>query len=906
MAGADATQPQFTNQPQMGLSAGDLVAGNYQILAHAGSGGMGVVYRARDVKLERTVALKFLPPEVNASEKEKQRFLTEARLAAALDHPNIGAIYGVDATDDGRAFIIMAFYEGPSLASRINSGVRLKLPEILDIAKQMAQGLAAAHSHNIVHRDIKPSNVMFAGSGLVKIVDFGLAHVSEQTATLTHGAAGTLGYMAPEQALNRGVDERADIWALGVVLAEMLIGHNPFQRDNLSATLLAVLNEPPASLEGTPLELQRIVYRALSKDRLKRYQSCSELLKDLEEAHVVLEQSPDLSNVRSSRRSRPTSDFRRSLEEASKSAMSLPVARPRRLSFVGIAAVVVVLIVAAIAAWLGPARTWLQTRANHGKSAALQIPQPAILALLPVAPVAADSPLNSLGQGLIESVGAKLSNLAENRAFEIITTRNLQEKGLTTLADAHRQFGANLGLSVNLQQSGDLVKVSYSLLDAQSGGALVGNSITVPAADVFAVEANVVEGTVSALQLKLLPEEETALRVHGTSAPAAYNYYLRARGYLVDYTKVDNVENAIRMNREALKLDPNFGAAKAGLGEAYWRKYALTKDKSLTEQAKAECESAVALGNAGAAGHICLGLVDSGSGQYRDGAKQFQLAVELEPANESAAIGLASALEHQGAVNDAEVAYQRGIDSHPLSYFAYNAMGGFYYRRSEYEKAIRMFQKVTELAPDNYAGYVNLGGTYNDLGRFLEAIEPLKRSIALRPSYGGYTNLGTSYMGLHKMNEAADAYQQAVKLDPKEYVTWGNLASAQYYSGSKQQGLTSYRKAAELASDELKVNSHDVDVLSDLAQYYSMLGNKEQALQCLRQALQYGHSEKELLASAAQVYNQLGETGLALEWMNKAIQAGYSARKFQDLVAFRNLVDNPRYQEIVGKGQHNE
>ena len=192
------------------------------------------------------------------------------------------------------------------------------------------------------------------------------------------------------------------------------------------------------------------------------------------------------------------------------------------------------------------------------------------------------------------------------------------------------------------------------------------------------------------------------------------------------------------------------------------------------------------------------------------------------------------------------------------------------------------------------------------MGRFLEAIEPLKKSIALRPSYQGYTNLGTSYMGLHKMNEAADAYQQSVKLDPKQYVAWGNLASAQYYSGSKQNGLDSYRKASELASDELKVNSHDVDVLSDLAQYYAMLGNKEQALQYLRQALQYGHSEKELLASAAQVHNQLGETGLALEWMNKAIQAGYSARKFQDLVAFRNLVDNPTYQEIVGRGQHHE
>ena len=184
----------------------------------------------------------------------------------------------------------MAFYDGLSLAKRIHLGGPMKLAEILDTAKQMARGLAEAHSHSIIHRDIKPSNVMYTSSGLVKIVDFGLAHVSEQTATLTHGAAGTVGYMAPEQSLDRGADERADIWAVGVVLAEMLTGRNPFQRDSVSATVLAVLNEPPASLGDTPLELQRIVYRALSKDRLKRYQSCSELLKDLERVGAVLDQ----------------------------------------------------------------------------------------------------------------------------------------------------------------------------------------------------------------------------------------------------------------------------------------------------------------------------------------------------------------------------------------------------------------------------------------------------------------------------------------------------------------------------------------------------------------------------------------------------------------------------------------
>jgi eukaryotic-like serine/threonine-protein kinase len=903
MADEDVTRTISPNELETAVAVGNVVAGNYRILAHAGAGGMGIVYRARDLKLERTVALKFLPREVNASEKDKQQFLKEARIASSLDHPNIGAIHGIETTTDGRTFIVMAFYDGPSLAERIRVGGPIKVPEAIEIAVQIARGLAEAHSHNIVHRDIKPSNVMFTATALVKIVDFGLAHVSEQTATLTRGAVGTVGYMPPEQALNRGTDQRADIWAWGVVLAEMLTRRNPFERDSVPSTVLAVLNDPPGPLDGVPLDLQHVVYKALSKDRLKRYQSFTEVIHDLETARAAMVAATDARDPQSSKGEIPSAALRRSIEEASKSSLTLAVERPRRLLLIGIMLMAMVLLAAGAVIWFGPGRSWLHYLGGGTRITGTEVPRVRVLALLPFRPAAGDARLTALGQGLTESVGAKLSNLLENRSLEIIPARNLQEKGLTSLSDASRQFGANLGLYITLEQKGELIRVSYSLMNAQNGNSLGGDSITLPAADVFSVEDDIAEGTVKALQLKLRPEDQTILKVHGTTVPTAYNYYLQARGYLVDYTKMDNVENAVLMNKEALKLDPNFGGAKASLGEAYWRKYVLTKDKRLTEQAKAECDAAVTLGSAGAAGHICLGLINAGTGQYREAVVEFQRAVELEPGNESAAIGWASALEHQGAIDDAETVYQRVIDSHPQSYFAYNNMGAFYYRRSEYEKAVRMFQKVTELAPENYAGYVNLGGTYNDLGRFLEAIAPLKKSIALRPSYGGYSNLGTSYFGLQKMNEAAAAYDQAVKLDPQLYVTWGNLGAAQYYGGAKPQAAVSYRKAVDLAAEELKVNPRDVDVLSDLSEYYAMLNDKKQALTYLSQAFRYGHSEKELLASAAEVYNQLGETGLALEWMTKAIQTGYSTSKFRDSVVFRNLVDNPRFQEIVGKAQ---
>jgi eukaryotic-like serine/threonine-protein kinase len=901
---ADEGTPQaISHEPMKPLSSGDVLARNYQILTQAGAGGMGVVYRARDLRLERTVALKFLPSTLNASAKDKDRFLKEARIASSLDHPNIGAIHGIESTADGQTFIVMAFYDGPSLASRITVRGPFAFPEAIDIALQMARGLGEAHSHSIVHRDIKPSNVMFAANGLVKIVDFGLAYVSEESATFTGGAVGTVSYMAPEQALNKAIDRRADIWSLGIVLAEMLTRRNPFQRDSIPSTVLAVLNEPPMPLDGMPFELQRVVYKCLSKDRLKRYQSCSEVIQDLEVARAAITATAGTAESSPSKRQVPAGDLRRSIEQASKSSFNVQ-AQPSPKRWV-IGAVVLAAIILAVAglAWFVARRTLRERPASSSASSVPQAPLVKVLAVLPFPTVAGDARLTALGQGLTESVGAKLSSLADNRWLEVIPARNLQEKGLTSLNDASRQFGANVGLALHLEQTGDLVRFSYSLMSAQSGDLLGGDSVTVPAADVFSVEDDVAAGAVKALQIKLRPEDEGILKVHGTTVPAAYNYYLQARGYLVDYTKLENVENAIVMNKEALKLDPNFGTAKASLGEAYWRKYSLTKDKRLTKQAKAECEAAVTLGSAGAAGHDCLGLINAGTGKNREAVEEFQRATELEPGNESATIGLASALEHQGSIDEAENAYHRVIDSHPQSYFAYNNMGAFFYRRSQYEKAILMFQKVTELAPENYAGYVNLGGTYNEVGRYLEAIAPLKKSIALRASYGGYSNLGTSYFGLQKLSEAAAAYAEATKLDPKQYVTWGNLGAAQYYGGSKPQALVSYRKAADLAAQELKVNPRDADVLSDLSQYYAMLGDRKQALMYLEQALQYGHSEKELLASAAGVYNQLGETGLALEWMTKAIRAGYSASKFRDSIAFHNLVDNSQYQEIAGRSQ---
>ncbi len=321
-----ATNAFVTPDFRSAFAIGEVVAGNYEIVGMAGTGGMGVVYRARDLKLQRIVALKFLPVEVNSSDVDKQRFLKEARIASSLDHVNIGAIHGIEETPDRRAFIVMAYYDGQTLADRIHTGQPLELPQAIDIAAQMARGLGDAHAHNIVHRDVKPSNVVLTSSGIAKIVDFGLAHASGQTATLAEGGGGTLGYMSPEQGLNKSCDHRADIWAWGIVFAEMLTRQNPFRRETVPATVLAILSEPPAGLNELPEDLQQIVYRALAKDPHSRYQSCAEILADLDQVRATVGGgSRDLAELR---KSRSSANIRRFRDEASKSALLLQGPRP--------------------------------------------------------------------------------------------------------------------------------------------------------------------------------------------------------------------------------------------------------------------------------------------------------------------------------------------------------------------------------------------------------------------------------------------------------------------------------------------------------------------------------------------------------------------------------------------------
>ncbi|MCI0698839.1 serine/threonine protein kinase [candidate division KSB1 bacterium] len=266
---------------------------HYKILEKLGGGGMGVVYKAQDLKLDRFVALKFLPHHLSADEEEKKRFIHEAKAASALDHPNICTIHEIDETKDGQIFICMAYYEGETLKKKIERSPS-PIDQTLDLAIQIAQGLAKAHEHGITHRDIKPANVMITQDGVVKIVDFGLAKLAGQPRLTKAGMTlGTAAYMSPEQARGEEVDHRADIWSLGVVVYEMLTGKLPFWSEYEQAVIYSILHEEPKPMTtlrpGVPPELERIVSKAIAKRADERYQRMDEMLVDLKSIARELE-----------------------------------------------------------------------------------------------------------------------------------------------------------------------------------------------------------------------------------------------------------------------------------------------------------------------------------------------------------------------------------------------------------------------------------------------------------------------------------------------------------------------------------------------------------------------------------------------------------------------------------------
>jgi len=851
------------------------VLGHYRLIEQIGAGGMGVVFRARDEQLQRDVAVKILPAGLFADDATRKQFRKEALAVGKLNHPNIAMAFDFG-EENGVDYLVTEYIPGLNLDEML---VQQALPQktVLELGIQLASGLEAAHRENVIHRDLKPGNLRVNPDGQLKILDFGLAKLVEpmevaETANLNSSLSlsGTVPYMAPELLRAESADPRCDIWAAGAVLYEMATGKRAFPDRQPSLLIDAILHYDPVrpcllNPKVSPA-LEVVIMKALDRDPDLRYQSARELRADLSRILAGDELSTETL--------RRTSFF-----EVERKA------RHRKAALI-LAAV----LLAGVAVGYGVKRWWPTPSSNQQR----------IMAVLPFDTVGQDPATSALGLGLTETLTAKLVQASDTDAIQVVSPRDLRDQGVKTAEDARREFGTDFVLESSLQRSGHTIRVNCFLVDSKTHRQIAARSITVDAGDAFGLQDRVVSETLDMLPAQIKPERRRQLNAQHDTQPAAYEAYIRGRGYMQE-PGPDNIEKAIAEFTKAIQIDPNYALGYAALGNSYWvgfQQYA--KPNGWVPNASRNCQKALSVNPELVAGHVCLGRLLTGSGKYDQAVEEFQRAVRAEPGSEDALLGLAEAYSHLGDLAAAESTYKKAVALRPEYWGVYSWLGTFYFGQNRYADAAAAFLKSTQLAPNNYLGYFNLGGAYGLEGRYSEAIDALKRSIELRPSLDAYGNLGYTYTLMHRYPEAIAALEQALKIDDHDWLNWGNLGDALYWSPSRRaEAEAKYRKAIAIAASKLEVNAGDVPTLAYLADYSAMVGDRQTAITYIEKALKLAPSNGEALFRAALVYNHFNQTNQTLTYLTKAVEAGYSRTVVRDTPDFGNLQQHPMFRQLA-------
>ena len=836
-----------------------MTVGRFAVRERLGAGGMGEVYRAYDPRLKKDVALKRLSPALQNHPDFRERFEREAQLGATLDHPHVAAIRDV-IDDRNGVFLLMDYVDGATLREYMRSDI--DVDEFLRIAIQCADALAAAHAKKIIHRDIKPENIMLTSERQVKICDFGVAKLdvgqmaNDDTASITSAFVGTPAYAAPEVVSNKTVDHRADLFSLGVVFYEMLTRHHPFRSENLKATNARILLETPPPIRkfnsAVPRRLSRIIETLLEKNPDNRNASASELREDLK-------------------------------------AMADGPSRRRRTIYVVTAVTALVLVTVVL---------WMASH-NTPRSLTSQASLPARknLVVLPFA-LTGGTPENRVySEGLVEILTSRLTQMTLSPDLQVIGSADARARHVDSAVKAREEFGANLVLAGGFQFLPEVVKVTYSLVDTSNSKVLRTESIDAPLADPFALQDRVVKATLRMLELQFRAGVSTA--AIPTQNHAAMDAYVQGVGYLNRILDNDeNIDYAITAFQRSIDNDPNFGLAYAHLGQAYVEKFRTTRQAEAVETARRDCDSSLRLNPNLSEAHVCVGRVNTVSGEYEKAALEFERAIEIEPTADQAYRGLGAADEARGRVEEAELAYRRAIDSRPHYAEAYVWLGDFYLGQNRHADAIAQFRHALTLAPDDGVILLSLGLAYANTGQFDDAIATLQKGITVRPRYVMFNNLGLTYMRARRLAEAIPVLEVAVRL-AHDYRTTGNLARAYYWTaGTREKAPAMYERAIKEGEEELRINPRNADVHILFARYYSMINRRAQALNHLEYALTVRPTNSHYLVIAAGAQNQLGDRSAALSLLERAVSSGLTRKEMDMEYEIQSLYTDPRFQRF--------
>ena len=683
------TAQRFPPFPLAELPEGTIL-GHYRILSFIGSGGMGAVYRAHDTVLERQVALKFLPP-LSTRLDDEERLLKEARSAAALEHPNVCTIHEIGQTDDGRPFIAMALYEGETLKERLRRGP-LSVQEAVAVGVQIARGLEVAHARGILHRDVKPGNVIMGTDGTTRLLDFGLAMVTDATLSEIEGTQGTLAYMSPEQVRGDSLDPRTDLWSLGVVLYELLAGRRPFRGENERALFQSILEEEPKPLSETaevPAPLARVVSRLLSKVPSGRYQSAAEVVSDLTQA------VPWGSSL--GHRVRP---------------------RRRKALLVGSAGALALLGIV----------LWLPGRLELPITGASDAPSEPSLAVLPLANLSADPRDEVLADGMTEELIAILSRTEGLRVVSSTSALafNGRPGNMRSIADS---LGVSNVLEGDVQKIGSRLRVRVRLVDPRDGSTRWSETYDREFEDVFGVQDEIAGAVAGELDRRLTGSANTQSLRHQTANVAAYELYLRGRDRTL--TRSDSgVREAVGYFKQAIAADSTYAPAYAGLATAYvrmgWNREPDRPLRELHALAEEAARKAATLDDSLAEAHWALGRVREAEFDFVSAETEIRRAIALDPTDHRFRKALVVQHIWAGRPEKALADARRALELDPLSPNAHAEVAHALFANHRYDEALAQLERIVAMRPPLLAASAIAGQCYAKKGMWSAAIAALR------------------------------------------------------------------------------------------------------------------------------------------------------------------------------------
>jgi serine/threonine-protein kinase len=745
---------------------------HYKILEKLGEGGMGVVYKAQDTKLDRLVALKFLPQNITPTEAEKKRFIHEAKAASSLDHPNICTVYEIDETPDGpkgagQMFLAMAFYEGAPLSEKIKQGP-LKIDEALEMAIQAAEGLQAAHEKGITHRDIKSGNLMLTEKGQMKVMDFGLAKTTGATMMTKSGATvGTVPYMSPEQARGEKVDHRTDIWSLGVVLYEMIAGRLPFQSAYSEAIVYSIMNEEPPPLTSlrsdVPMELERIVKKATQKNRDNRYQHVDEMLTDL--------------------RSLKTETATGFVKEP----LGKPMAHKRSRAYLysAVAAIVALLIVGGVYLWQGGGEKKSEVVPRSDKTnAAIETKWQNSIAVLPFKNISADKEQEYFCDGMTEQLITNLTSLPNVKV--IARTSVMQFKNTDkTVQQIAQQLGVANVLEGSVRKAGSKIRVTAQLIKADDGFHLWAKDYDRQLKDIFAVQDDVSNAIVQALKVNLPFSRQHSIVATAPKNTEAYDLYLRGNFFLHKSDEASLIRS-LDYFQKSIEKDRSYAPPYAGVAYAYVNLAdAYLPPKDAYPKAKSSALKALELDSTIAEARAALAFI---LGAYeRDqlsSQREFHRAMEFNP-NSTDVLWLSAVyLGTRTGSAEAIALADRAIALDPLNPFASWTKEYVLYMARQYDEVIEQHKRTIELDPNFFYADSWVGTAYRERGMLKEALEEymkVQKQMPEQPLFG----LAALYGRTGRQREAKSILRDVINDSKKRYVSPTGIAFVYIALGEK-------------------------------------------------------------------------------------------------------------------------